>query len=155
MANRPRISINTDLSEGLCFGCGGNNPFGLKLNFEWDGKTAKTEFTPTKFYQGWPGILHGGIIATMLDEAMSYAVRFSGWDFLTAKIQVEFKRPVLIDERLIITSSIIRKTGRFIKAEASVYLPDGTLMAEGTGTYVVNEALSDDAGEKEKSQSNA
>ena len=68
-------------------------------------ETAKTEFTPTKFYQGWPGILHGGIIATILDEAMSYAVRFSGWDFLTAKMQVEFKRPVLIDERLIITSS--------------------------------------------------
>ncbi len=149
MVNRARISINTDLRDGLCFGCGQKNPIGLKLNFKWDGKTARTEFTPTRFYQGWPKILHGGIITTMLDEAMSYAVRFSGVDFLTARIQVSFKRPILIDERLVITGSIARNKGRFLEVKADVSLPDGTLMAEGTGTFVVVDASS----KKEKFQS--
>jgi len=140
MKNQSKISISTDLREGLCFGCGSKNPIGLKLNFKWDGKTARTEFTPARFYQGWPGLLHGGIITTLLDEAMSYAVRFNGLDFLTARIQTNYKRPIRIDEPLVIAASIARKKGRYIEAKASVSLPDSTVMAEGTGTFVVIEA---------------
>ena len=140
MNAQSKISLSTDLRDGLCFGCGRKNPIGLKLNFKWDGKTARTEFTPARFYQGWPGLLHGGIIATLLDEAMSYAVRFNGLDFLTARIQTNYKRPIKIEESLVIAGSIIRKKGRYIEAKASVSLSDSTVMAEGTGTFVVIEA---------------
>jgi len=137
---RPRVPISTDKSAGLCIGCGQNNPIGLKLNFKWDGKTARAEFTPTKFYQGWPDIVHGGIITTMLDEAMGHATLFGGFfDFLTASVQVNFKRPALIGEPLIITASVIRNEGRSIEVEGAVSLPDGTLVAEGKATQVIIE----------------
>ena len=137
---RPRVPINTDKSAGLCIGCGQNNPLGLKLSFKWDGKTARVEFTPTKFYQGWPEIVHGGIITTMLDEAMGHATLFSGFfDFLTAAIQVNFKRPALIGEPLVITASITKNEGRSIEVEGMVSLLDGTLVAEGKATQVIIE----------------
>ena len=137
---RPRVPISTDKSQGWCIGCGKNNPYGLKLSFQWDGKRVRAEFTPTKFYQGWPDIVHGGIITTMLDEAMGHAILFSGFrDFLTASIQVNFKRPALIGEPLVITASVIKSEARSIKVEARVSLPDGTPVAEGTATQVLIE----------------
>ena len=147
MANRPRISINTDLSEGLCFGCGGNNPVGLKLNFSWDGKTASAEFTPNKFHQGWSGVVHGGIIHCLLDEAVSYAAYLRGITCLTAKVQVRLKRVTAIGEPLIIISSIIKQTRKVIEAKATVCLKDGTLVAESIATMFVF----DSKGEKPES----
>ena len=143
MANRQQISF--DMREGLCFGCGRNNPIGLKLDFKWDGRTARTEFTPTEFYQGWPGIVHGGIITSMLDEAMGWATRLSGFNAVTAKIRANFKRPIPVDERLLISAAITRNRGRYIESKAEVSLPDGTLMAEGTSTYVIIEANNEKA----------
>ena len=58
----------------MCFVCGKDNPIGLKLRFDWDGKTARAEFTPTELYQGWQGVVHGGIIAVMLDEVAAWAI---------------------------------------------------------------------------------
>ena len=88
MKNWPQISVNTDKEYSMCFGCGQNNPIGLKLTFKWDGKTAKAEFTPNEFYQSWSGIVHGGIIICLLDEAMGYAALFEGMNCATASIQV-------------------------------------------------------------------
>ena len=121
----------------MCFGCGQDNPIGLKLNFKRDDKTARAEFTPTKFYQGWSGVVHGGIIATILDEAMGYAVRFEGVSCVTARMQVKLRRPALIGEPLIITSSITNKTAKLIETKANISLKDGTPVAEGRATQFV------------------
>ena len=123
----------------MCFGCGHDNPIGLKMSFQWDGKTARAEFTPTKYYQGWSGVVHGGIITCLLDEAMGYAALFEGMNCVTAKMQVKLRRPASIDEPLIITSSTIKKTRKLIKTKATISLKDGTLIAEGTATqFVIN-----------------
>ena len=148
MANRRRVRISTDLSESMCFGCGQNNPIGLKLNFQWDGKTAKTEFTPTEFHQAWPGIVHGGIITSMLDEAMAYACRFEGMNCVTGKMQIRFRRPAVIDEPLIIAGKVTRKGERWIWTKASVSLPDGTLVAEGTAAQFIIETKPGDTSDK-------
>jgi uncharacterized protein (TIGR00369 family) len=137
------------MSESMCFGCGQNNPIGLRLDFQWDGKTARTEFTPTKVYQGWPGVVHGGIITSMLDEAMAYACRFGGVNCVTGKMQIRFRRPATIDEPLVIAGKVTRKEKRWIWTKASVSLPDGTLVAEGTAAQFVIEAKSDDTSDKE------
>ena len=135
----PQVSIDTNKSLNMCFACGPDNPIGLKLSFEWDGSTAKAEFTPNKLHQGWSGVVHGGIISCLLDEAMTYAPYFEGIDCLTAKMQIRIRRPVPIDEPLVITASITSKTSRLIETEATVSATDGTLMAEGTATmFVVN-----------------
>ncbi len=137
MVRLPKVSIDTDLSDGLCFGCGRNNPAGLKLDFKWDGRTARAEFVPGKHHQGWKGIVHGGIITCVLDEAMTYAVHFQGTICLTARMSVSFKRPALVNERLIITSSTTKNTKRLIETRASVSGQDGTLVAQATATQFV------------------
>ncbi len=133
----PQISINADRSYSLCFGCGQNNPIGLKLRFQWDGKTARAEFTPTEFYQGWPGLVHGGIIICMLDEATGGVVLFEGMHCVTAEMQVKLRRLVSINEPLVITSSITKKTRKLVKTKAAVCLKDATLVAEGTASQFV------------------
>ncbi len=137
MTTWPQISIDTDRDYNLCFGCGQDNPIGLKLSFQWDGKTARAEFSPTEFYQGWPGMVHGGIVICLLDEAMSYAVIFEGMHCVTAKIQVKLRRPASINEPLVITSSVTRKTRKLVETRAVVSLMDGTMIAEGAATHFV------------------
>ena len=149
MATWPSVSINTDKDFSMCFACGQNNPIGLKLSFEWDGKTTRTEFTPDKLHQGWSGIIHGGIMTCILDEAMSWASLFEGMSCITAKMHVRFKRPTSIDESLIITSSITKKTRRLVEAKATISLKDGTPVAESTATQFVLNHKKKDAGNKE------
>ena len=127
MITGPEISIGI---SDLCFGCGRNNPCGLKLNFEWDGRQVRAEFTPNKFHQGWAGIIHGGIITTILDEAMGYVAYYEGVKGVTATMQTKFKRPLLIDEPVIVTASLTKNARRFVETEAKITLMDGTLVAE-------------------------
>ena len=144
MVNLPEISIDENYS--MCFGCGQDNPIGLKLIFDWDGKTAMAEFTPTKLYQGWPDIVHGGILMALLDEAMGNVVRFKGMACVTAKIQARLRRPAAVGELLIVTAEVTGKNRRMAETKAEIALADGTLVAEGTATnFIVN---IDQAGEK-------
>jgi acyl-coenzyme A thioesterase PaaI-like protein len=133
----PRVSLERSADYNSCFGCGKDNPIGLKLSFQWDGKTARAEFTPTEAYQGWPGLVHGGIMACLLDEGMGYAALFDTAHCLTARMEVKLKRPAIVGEPLVITSSIKRKTRKLIETVAAVTLEDGTVVAEGTGTHYV------------------
>lgn len=137
MVTWPQIPIDIERGYNLCFACGRDNPIGLKLDFKRDGKIVRAEFTPTEFYQGWSGIVHGGIITCLLDEAMAYAAVFSGVNCVTAKMQVRLKRLALVGEPLVITSSIIKKTKRLVETEAAVSLKDGTPIAGGTATQFV------------------
>ena len=124
----------------MCFGCGQTNPIGLKLSFKWDGKTAKAEFTPTELHQGWSGVVQGGIIAVMLDEAAGWALIFEGMNPVTTKMEILFRHPALIGEPLIITGFITRKTGKRVEAKAAINSRDGSLIAECMSTYLVIKA---------------
>ena len=145
MVNKLKLSINTE-RDGLCFGCGKDNPIGLKLHFIWEGETVRAEITPSKIYQGWPGVVHGGIINCMLDEAMSHAAHFAGMNCLTAKMEVLFRQPARVEENLIITARITRNTRKIIQTEACVTSNDGTLIAKGTGTQYVIEKVPGETG---------
>jgi acyl-coenzyme A thioesterase PaaI-like protein len=137
MINWPKVSIDTEKEWSMCFACGQENPIGLKLKFTWDGKTARAEFTPDKFHQGWSGVIHGGIISCILDEAMSYAALFEGVTSLTAKMQTRFRRPLQIGEPLIISASVTKKTRRLVETEAEMHLGDGTPVADSTATMFI------------------
>ena len=155
MVTWAQISIDTAKDLTMGFGFGENNPIGLKLNFKWDGKTAKAEFTPTKFYQGWPGAVHGGIIICILDEAMGYAALFEGMTCVTAKMEVKLRRLAPIDEPLIITGSITKKTRRLVETKATISLKDGTPIAKGTATqFVINTKPSNASNKEEKPKGN-
>lgn len=137
METWPQVRVDIDLGNKLCFGCGKNNPIGLKLDFKWDGKQARAEFTPTKFYQGWSGIVHGGIINSILDEAMAYAALSEGRLCITARMQTRIRSPALIDEVLVITASVTKKSRKVVETKATITLKDGTPVAEGTSSQFV------------------
>jgi uncharacterized protein (TIGR00369 family) len=137
MINWPQVEIDVEKEFDMCFACGQKNPVGLKLNFARDGKTARAEFTPGKFHQGWSGVVHGGIISCVLDEAMSYAALFEGVNTITAKMQARFKRPIQIGEPLTITARVTKKTRKLVEAKAEILLKDGTPVADSTATMFI------------------
>jgi acyl-coenzyme A thioesterase PaaI-like protein len=140
MAEWPKLDaamMTKDLN--MCFGCGKKNPIGLKLAFAWNGETATAEFVPESAHQGWAGMMHGGLIQALLDEGLSYAAHFSGFHCVTAEMQSRLKRPALIGEPLVITSSVKSGNRKLVRTQATITLRDGTLVAAGTATHFVFE----------------
>jgi acyl-coenzyme A thioesterase PaaI-like protein len=135
----PRVTLNADLDEGYCFGCGCNNPIGLKLKFTRDRDTIRTEFTPDRTHQGWPGLLHGGILGTLLDEAMSNIAYATGNTCLTASINIRIRQPIKVEVPLVITARITRHRKKLIETEGQVCLKDGTVVAESNAKQFVAE----------------
>ena len=120
----------------MCYGCGQKNPIGLKLVFTWDGKGARSEFTPRKEHQGWPGVLHGGVMANIIDEAASWALYFEGLYVVTAKMEILYRHPATIDQTLKIESDITMRKEKNCEAWTRIIAPDGTLIAEGRSLHV-------------------
>jgi len=137
MENQPELNLDPLNDNGMCFGCGKTNPIGLKLKFTWDGKTARTEFTPGKNLQGWAGYLHGGITACVLDESMGWAAMFAGTNNVTAKMQVRYRRMVPLEQTYLLSCTVTKKTSRLIETEASLTDKEGTVYAEGTSTQFI------------------
>lgn len=121
--------------DNYCFACGKENPIGLKLNFEIDreSETIKTEFIPTKPYQGYKDIVHGGIISTILDEAMVKLAIGLGMNAVTATMNIKFRKPLLVGEKIIVTAKIESEVRRLIGASAQAIKDDGTIIAECEG----------------------
>src|SRR6202451_353830 len=97
-----------------CFGCGGANARGMKLTFEQDDGTQRIRgaFKLGAEYQGGPGFIHGGIIATVLDEAMGKVSRFRGVHAVTAELSIEYLKPVLVDADLVVEGYELEMKGR-------------------------------------------
>jgi uncharacterized protein (TIGR00369 family) len=120
-----------------CFGCGKNNPCGVKLEFDWDGKVARAEFIPTELHQGWGDIVHGGILATLLDEAMAYAACFEGVPGVTGAMELKYKKPTRVWQKLIITARVTKNARRFAETEATITQPNGTIITEAKATQFI------------------
>jgi acyl-coenzyme A thioesterase PaaI-like protein len=151
MVEIPKVTLNADLDEGYCFGCGCNNPIGLKLQFTREGDTVRTEFTPDRAHQGWPGLLHGGILGCLLDEAMSNAAYATGSTCLTASMTMRLRQPVSIEVPLVVTARVIRHRKRLIETSGEIRLRDGTVIAESTAKQFIAE---NEAGKADKVREN-
>ena len=118
-----------------CFACGKDNPFGLKLRFHAEGDIAQAEFTPQELYQGWNEFVHGGILFTMLDEAMSYAIFFNNGIFnhVTAKAEMRFRNPARIGQPIIITGKVDKHVRNLWWTSGCISRQDGTIIAESSG----------------------
>ena len=124
-------------AQNRCFGCGEANPNGLQLEFSLaaDGTVVCPVTIPERF-EGHPGFLHGGIIATLLDETMSKAVRAQGLTAMTRHLDVDYKRPVPSCQPLRMEGRIQRDEGRKHWAEATIFGADGRALAHGKGLFV-------------------
>ena len=133
----PKVTLNVDLDEGFCFGCGRHNPIGLKLEFTRDGENIRAEFTSDRNHQGWPGLLHGGILGALLDEAMSNIAYATGHTCLTASISIRIKQPIKVGVPLVVTAWITNHSSRLIDTAGRVCLKDGSVVAEASAKQFI------------------
>lgn len=127
----------THAAQNRCFGCGAANPSGLRLEFEVspDGAVAcLTEVSGT--FDGHPGYLHGGIIATLLDEASSKAVRAIGARTMTRHLEIDYLRPVPSKAGLRLESHVTHHQGRKYWTLASIMDEAGAKLAEAKGLFI-------------------
>ncbi len=127
--------------DHFCFACGANNPDGLRLRFEYpEPGRCRTEFVPVCKLQGWQGVLHGGIIATLLDEAFAHALggaaRGAGQAAVTAEMTVRFKKPVRIGHKVIVDGRVVKTKGRVINCEATIRDEFGLELASASGKLI-------------------
>jgi uncharacterized protein (TIGR00369 family) len=117
----------------LCFVCGLENLAGLKLVFYETGPAEVTAtYTPPDQFQGYPGLLHGGIVASLLDEVGGRVVMIGDHKhfMLTAKMEVKYRRPTPLGQALTVYGRLVKQRGRLALAHAELRLPDGTVTAE-------------------------
>ena len=120
-----------------CFVCGRENPVGLHMTFYDNGKDEVfSDYTVPDAYQGYPGIVHGGIVAAMLDEVVGRVAMIGDHHhfMMSVRMDVKYRHPVPTETPLHITGRIVRLRGRLGKAVGEVTLPDGTVAAEASLT---------------------
>ena len=122
--------------DNYCFACGSANPIGLHLHFETTQEGVKAHFTPTKEYQGYINAVHGGIITTLLDEAMAHAVIQQGHLAVTARLEVKFKKPVIMDEIICLRGYILSKKGKIIETGSEIE-QNGEIRATATAYFMI------------------
>jgi uncharacterized protein (TIGR00369 family) len=139
MVALPKVNIDTDLHKNQCFGCGEHNPIGLKLKFKKEDKgVVRAECAVPRVFQGWPGLVHGGILSLLLDEAMNNVAYHEGVICITASMDIRLRQPVKVEVPLTITGKITKHTRKLLATRATVCLQDGTVVAESTSKqYIV------------------
>jgi acyl-coenzyme A thioesterase PaaI-like protein len=125
------------VSQSDCVVCGSNHPHGLRIRYELhqDG-TVSAKWAPTTDWEGFRGIVHGGIISTVLDEAMSKAVAATQGEALTAELRVRYRHHVEPGEDLYIRGWVVERRKRLIRTEATLATADGHERARAWGTFL-------------------
>src|SRR5687768_6281037 len=121
-----------------CLVCGRQNPHGLKLSLDVDESTGVVSvgFTPLPEHIGFEGVVHGGVLATVLDEAMVWAATWAGRRFcVAAELTVRYKHSARVGETLTVTAKVDAKRSRLITTVGEVRRDDDTVLAEASGKY--------------------
>ncbi|MDR5683768.1 MAG: PaaI family thioesterase [Armatimonadota bacterium] len=129
-----------------CFVCGPDNPIGLHLRFSPDGRAIEAEFVPTELHVGYEGIVHGGILAAAMDDAMANLFYFRGQKGLTARMEVRFRRAVRPGQALRVRAWIEEEGPRTITARAEV-LCGGDVACAASGTFLRSQIERDSLGQ--------
>ncbi len=125
-----------------CFGCGPQNPQGLHLHFTIDAAdpeaiSASATVELTRMHEGRPGYIHGGIIATLMDESMSKLNRPLEVIAMTRHMEIDYLRPAPLGTPLKLRSHHVRREGRKLFHAAELSGPDGRVLARAKGFFVV------------------
>jgi uncharacterized protein (TIGR00369 family) len=127
--------MNKQRNSRMCFVCGIQNPVGLKLAFYEDAeaKQVRAEISVPDQYQGYPGVVHGGIVSAILDEVSGRAVLLHGSDdelMATLRLTVRYRRPTPTETPLTAVGWVERMSGMGARVAGEIRLPDGTVTAE-------------------------
>jgi uncharacterized protein (TIGR00369 family) len=121
-----------------CFGCGKDNPCGVKLEFKYDGEKVTASYSPQKVHMGFKGVVHGGVVTALLDEAMWWAVAaIHKENTFTVKIEVEFKQPLEEGKTYTVEGKVAEeRKGRIFLAEGYVLDSGGNICAQSKATFL-------------------
>lgn len=162
LSQRKTAAFQSIRFDHACFGCGDDNPIGLHLRFSTTNDGVRAAFTPEPAHQGFDGIVHGGIISTVLDEAMAWATTSAGVWTVTAEMSVRFKHPLSVGESTTVIAEVTENRGRIVATTGELTRDrDGAVVASATATFVrVSDAIAkkwesrylDDGGTNENSR---
>lgn len=122
----------------VCFACGDRNGHGLHMRFERDGENAvRCTYVPKPEDQGFPGVLHGGIVAALLDESMAWAMW--AWDRalgVTAKMETRYRGPARLDGPLVVRARVESVRGRRVEVRAHIEDAQSVTIAEASAVFM-------------------
>src|SRR5215472_1218559 len=134
MATLYRVLLTYD---GRCFGCGQENEEGLKMRFEPTGDGSVCLFEVPERYRSWRGMIHGGMIALMLDEAVGWASWHAGHPGLTGRLEVRFRQPLRFGDRVRVVGRVEKVRRTLVYASAFIErIADQERIAEATATLM-------------------
>ena len=121
--------------DRVCFVCGEKNPIGLKLRISTDAELGEStaEVVFREDFQGWAGIVHGGLVATVLDEALIYAAGAKGLTCVTGEITVRFVKPASTGVAYTLKGRFLEDKGRIVLAESELVDASGEHVARASG----------------------
>jgi len=116
--------------DDMCFACGQGNPIGMKLEFHFERDDYVTTLEVRPEYQGWIGIIHGGLLATALDEVMARLLWEKRINAITGRLEVRYHQPVHIGDTLHLRGRLTRHHPPLVETAAEATRADGTVVAE-------------------------
>jgi len=135
--DRPAVQDYFSGEHAICYGCGNNNPHGLHIRTQWDGQYGTFRFTPKDFYTAFPGVVYGGLIASLFDchcigTAIAAAYDAEGRKvgtnpaimFVTANLNVNYIRPTPMNRELMLKAHIVENKGRKIVVSCMLVADD-------------------------------
>lgn len=126
----------TTIRGNRCFACGPLNLHGLHLDIKHDGAVTYVDFTPGEDWQGVEGIVHGGLVATVLDEVMAWELYGFDEVAVTARMEVTYRKPVPTGQPLRATARLVENRGRAKRLHGEIRDSSGELLASSDALFV-------------------
>jgi len=135
----PRPNPRSGVSDHHCFGCGQLNEHGLRLELfpDPDGYGVFTSFVPPARTEGYTGMVHGGIITTVLDEVMAWSLARHGIWAVTGQLTTRYRKPVMLGEATTARGYLLRDRGRALEMRGELRRDaDDGLLADATAMFI-------------------
>jgi acyl-coenzyme A thioesterase PaaI-like protein len=127
--------------DKFCFACGRENPHGLKMRISYPDGQAHCLITLPRERQGWAGIIHGGVVYTLMDEVMAHAVIHQVGFAVTVGAEIKYRSPVMVDTELLVRGWVEEVNGRKVLAAADVApSAGGKPLAQATGAFILQKS---------------
>ncbi|MBD5634847.1 MAG: PaaI family thioesterase [Candidatus Eremiobacteraeota bacterium] len=125
------------IDDGYCIGCGPHAQMGLQMRFDVvEDLSVESRVSVGPGFQGWRDVVHGGIVALLLDEAMAYAAGAHGVLGMTGALKMRFRKPVPVGAPLVVRGNVRWRRRDVLGLAASIHDAEGTLLASGEGSFV-------------------
>jgi acyl-coenzyme A thioesterase PaaI-like protein len=130
--------LNDSSDYQRCFVCGAQNEAGLRMHFHHEGERVVADFLPEATFQGFPGVVHGGVLASVLDEALSRTALLFGEWVMTGRLEIRYRQPAVVGQLLRVTAEIEQRRARMVLAHGAIALAadPAVVIAEARGTFL-------------------